>query len=128
MEERAPHIVFTDDLRAFSRKVVGEETNPYRIAQKLFAAVDQIPWAGAREYSTISNLSDYTLHAGHGDCGQPPAPTLFARRIMAACPGHSRHDRLVQRFRFGGEVLVAAHKLGKAIAPRRQPHRKLVHG
>ncbi|MET3652196.1 transglutaminase-like domain-containing protein [Dyella japonica] len=68
--ERAPHIVFTDDLRAFSHKVVGDETNPYRIAQKLFAAVDQIPWAGAREYSTISNLSDYTLHAGHGDCGE----------------------------------------------------------
>jgi len=68
--ERAPHIVFTDDLRAFSRKVVGGEKNPYRIAQKLFAAVDQIPWAGAREYSTISNLSDYTLHAGHGDCGE----------------------------------------------------------
>lgn len=68
--ERAPHIVFTDDLRAFSRKAVGNETNPYRVAQKLFAAVDQIPWAGAREYSTISNLSDYTLHAGHGDCGE----------------------------------------------------------
>nr|WP_235186653.1 transglutaminase-like domain-containing protein [Dyella japonica] len=68
--ERAPHIVFTDDLRAFSRKAVGDEKNPYRIAQKLFAAVDEIPWAGAREYSTISNLSDYTLHAGHGDCGE----------------------------------------------------------
>jgi transglutaminase-like putative cysteine protease len=68
--ERAPHIVFTDDLRAFSRKVVGAEKNPYRIAQKLFAAVDKIPWAGAREYSTLSNISDYTLHAGHGDCGE----------------------------------------------------------
>jgi transglutaminase-like putative cysteine protease len=70
VEQRAPHIVFTDDMRAFSRKVVGDEKNPYRIAQKLFAAVDQIPWAGAREYSTISNISDYTLHAGHGDCGE----------------------------------------------------------
>ncbi|WEN16031.1 transglutaminase domain-containing protein [Rhodanobacter sp. AS-Z3] len=68
--ERAPHIVFTDAMRAFSRKVVGNEKNPYRIAQKLFAAVDQIPWAGAREYSTISNISDYALHAGHADCGQ----------------------------------------------------------
>jgi transglutaminase-like putative cysteine protease len=68
--ERAPHIVFTDAMRAFSRKVVGDEKNPYRIAQKLFAAVDRIPWAGAREYSTISHISDYTLHAGHGDCGQ----------------------------------------------------------
>ncbi len=68
--ERTPHIVFTDAMRAFSRKVVGDEKNPYRIAQKLFAAVDQIPWAGAREYSTISNISDYALHAGHADCGQ----------------------------------------------------------
>ncbi|MFK2929718.1 transglutaminase domain-containing protein [Dyella agri] len=68
--ERPPHIVFTPAMRAFSRKVVGNEKNPWRIAQKLFAAVDRIPWAGAREYSTISNISDYTLHAGHGDCGQ----------------------------------------------------------
>jgi transglutaminase-like putative cysteine protease len=68
--ERAPHVVFTDAMRAFSRKVVGDETNPYRVVQKLFAAVDGIPWAGAREYSTISNISDYALHAGHADCGQ----------------------------------------------------------
>ena len=68
--ERPPHIVFTDDIRRFSREVVGDEKNPYRIAQKLFAAVDRIPWAGAREYSTISNISDYALHAGHADCGQ----------------------------------------------------------
>ena len=70
LAERPPHIVFTDDLRKFSREVVGDETNPYRIAQKLFAAVDRIPWAGAREYSTIPNISDYALHAGHADCGQ----------------------------------------------------------
>jgi hypothetical protein len=70
LSERAPHIVFTDALRAFSRSVVGGESNPYRIAQKLFAAVDRIPWAGAREYSTISNISDYALRAGHADCGQ----------------------------------------------------------
>ena len=68
--EQPPHVVFTDDLRAFSQRVVGDETNPYRIAQKLFAAVDEIPWAGAREYSTITNISDYALHAGHADCGQ----------------------------------------------------------
>lgn len=68
--ERPPHIVFTPALRDFSRGIVGDETNPYRIAQKLFAAVDRIPWAGAREYSTISNISDHALHAGFADCGQ----------------------------------------------------------
>ena len=70
LAERAPHVVFTKELREFSRRVVGEESNPWRIAQKLYAAVDRIPWAGAREYSTISNISDYALHAGHADCGQ----------------------------------------------------------
>ncbi len=68
--ERPPHIVFNEPLRLFSRQIVGDEKNPWRIAQKLYAAVDQIPWAGAREYSTISNISDYALHAGHADCGQ----------------------------------------------------------
>lgn len=68
--ERAPHVVFTDALREFSRQAVGDETNSWRIAQKLYASVDRIPWAGAREYSTISNISDYALHAGHADCGQ----------------------------------------------------------
>lgn len=70
LAERPPHVVFTEQMRLFSRQVVGDETNPYRIAQKLFAAVDEIPWAGAREYSTLTNISDYALHAGHADCGQ----------------------------------------------------------
>jgi transglutaminase-like putative cysteine protease len=68
--ERPPHIVFTQPMRLFSRQVVGDEKNPWHIAQKLYAAVDQVPWAGAREYSTITNISDYALHAGHADCGQ----------------------------------------------------------
>ncbi|WP_260477040.1 transglutaminase domain-containing protein [Stenotrophomonas sp. 278] len=70
LAERAPHVVFTPALRAFSQRVVGNETHPYRIFEKLFDAVDQIPWGGAREYSTISNISNYALHAGHADCGQ----------------------------------------------------------
>ena len=70
LSERAPHVLFTDALRLFSAQVVGDETNPYRIARRLFDAVDRIPWAGAREYSTITNLGDYALRAGHADCGQ----------------------------------------------------------
>lgn len=70
LAERPPHMVFTDELRAFSKQVVGDEKNPYRIAQKLFQAVDRIPWGGAREYSTITNISDYALRGDHADCGQ----------------------------------------------------------
>ena len=79
--ELAPHIAFTESLRVFSRQIVGDETNPYRIAQKIFAAVDEIPWAGAREYSTIANLSDYTLHAGHGDCGEQTLLLIALMRL-----------------------------------------------
>jgi transglutaminase-like putative cysteine protease len=68
--EDPPHIVFTNSLRIFSEQVVGDETNPWRIAQKLFSAVDEIPWAGAIEYSTITNISERALEAGHADCGQ----------------------------------------------------------
>ncbi len=68
--EEGPHIRFTPALRAYSRAIVGAETNPYRIARKLFAAVDAIPWGGAREYSTITDLGDYAYRAGHADCGQ----------------------------------------------------------
>lgn len=70
LQERAPHIQFTPSLRTLSDRIVGDETNPYRIAQKLFAYVDSIPWAGAREYSTIRNISQYAAEAGHADCGQ----------------------------------------------------------
>jgi transglutaminase-like putative cysteine protease len=68
--ERAPHVMFTESIRLLSRQIVGDEKDPWRITQKLYAAVDQVPWAGAREYSTITNISDYALHAGHADCGQ----------------------------------------------------------
>ena len=70
LQERAPHIHFTPALHALSQQIVGSEKNPYRIAQKLFAYVDSIPWAGAREYSTIRNISQYAAEAGHADCGQ----------------------------------------------------------
>ena len=70
LAERPPHIVFSDTLRKLSENIVGNEKNPYRIAQKLFAWVDtNIPWASAREYSTIKNISSYAYENKHGDCG-----------------------------------------------------------
>jgi len=70
LEQEYPHIVFTDTLRELSKRLIGPETNPYRIAQKLFAWVDEnVPWASAREYSTIPNLPMYAYENRHGDCG-----------------------------------------------------------
>ena len=68
--EKPPHIVFVKDLKELSHTIIGNETNPYRKAQLLFKWVDEnIPWASAREYSTIRNLSLYGFQNRHGDCG-----------------------------------------------------------
>ena len=70
LRERPPHIVFTPELQAISQEVVEGETNPYLIAKKLFKWVDEnIPWASAREYSTIRNIPTYAIENHHGDCG-----------------------------------------------------------
>lgn len=70
LKEEYPHIVFTEDLKTLSRKIVGDEKNPYRIARLLYAWIDEnIPWASAREYSTIRNIPQYCYENGHGDCG-----------------------------------------------------------
>lgn len=69
-KERPPHIVFTDEVKKLSNKIVGKEKNPYLIARKIFTWIDEnVPWASAREYSTIENISDYCLKNLHGDCG-----------------------------------------------------------
>lgn len=70
VEERPPHIVFTEELKALSKKIVGDEKNPYLIARKIFEWIDEnVPWASARDYSTIENISSYAYENRHGDCG-----------------------------------------------------------
>ncbi|MFC1547656.1 transglutaminase family protein [Candidatus Neomarinimicrobiota bacterium] len=70
VSEEAPHIVFTPELRELNTQIIGEETNPYLVARRLFEWVDNnIPWASAREYSTIRNISRYAHENMHGDCG-----------------------------------------------------------
>lgn len=68
--ERKPHIMFTEKIKNLSREIIGEEKDPYFIAKKIFEWISKnIPWAGAREYSTIENISDYCIRKGYGDCG-----------------------------------------------------------
>ncbi|MFC1725387.1 transglutaminase family protein [candidate division KSB1 bacterium] len=68
--QRLPHIVFTEELRALGREIVGDEKNPYRKMKNILKWIhDNRPWASAREYSTISNISMYCFTSGHGDCG-----------------------------------------------------------
>jgi len=69
--ERPPHIVFTDSIKALSKQIIGNETDPYQKIRKIFEWINtDFPWAGAREYSTLKNIPQYVLEIGHGDCGQ----------------------------------------------------------
>jgi hypothetical protein len=71
ISERPPHIVFSDIIKELSTQIIGDETKPYQKVRKIFTYIDEnYPWAGAREYSTISNIPEYVIKNGHGDCGQ----------------------------------------------------------
>lgn len=66
-----PHIQITDEIRRLAKDIVGDETNPVLQAAMIYKWIsEKFPWAGAREYSTIPNMSSYVLENGHGDCGQ----------------------------------------------------------
>lgn len=62
------HIVRMDSL---ARAIVGDETDPFRCSELVYDyVIERYPWAGAREYSTISCIPEYVLREKHGDCGQ----------------------------------------------------------
>jgi transglutaminase-like putative cysteine protease len=68
---QGPHMVFTPEIRALSRQIVGEETNPYWKARRCYEWIaEHIQYSYAIEYSTIRNISEYCLRQGYGDCGQ----------------------------------------------------------
>ena len=62
--------MFSDRIKSISAQIVGDETDPLKKLKKIFTWVDEnTPWASAREYSTISNIPEYSLENKHGDCG-----------------------------------------------------------
>ncbi|HBZ25272.1 MAG TPA: cysteine protease [Rikenellaceae bacterium] len=82
--ESGQHIRFSDNIRSAVKEAIGEESNPYLKARKIYEWIDSnFPWASAREYSTIENIPEYVLKNRHGDCGQ--VSLLFI--TMARCAG-----------------------------------------
>jgi len=69
--KEAPHVVFTPEMRALSRKIAPGETNHVRLAKSFYDWIStNIKYSYAIEYSTIRNISDYCRSRGYGDCGQ----------------------------------------------------------
>ena len=64
----SPHIIRLDSL---AQAIASGETNPFLLSEKVYDYIlHKYPWAGAREYSTISCMPEYVIKQGHGDCGQ----------------------------------------------------------
>ncbi len=67
----APHVVFTDKINELAQQIAGDEKNPMLQAKSFFDWIaDNIKYSFAREYSTLTNISDYCASNGYGDCGQ----------------------------------------------------------
>jgi transglutaminase-like putative cysteine protease len=67
----APHVVFTDKIRKLAREIIGSETNAMLQAKAFYDWIGgHVLYSFAREYSTMTNLSDYCLTHRYGDCGQ----------------------------------------------------------
>jgi len=67
----APHVVFTGRIKQLADEIIGPEKNPLRKAKAFYDWIaDEIKYSYAREYSTMTNISDYCFGHHYGDCGQ----------------------------------------------------------
>lgn len=66
-----PHILFSEKINELAERIAGSETNQMLRAQAFYNwMADNIKYSYAREYSTLTNISDYCANNGYGDCGQ----------------------------------------------------------
>ncbi len=69
--QEGPHVVFTPEMKALSAKIVGSEANPMLEAKKIYDwQCEHLLYSCARQYSTLTNISDSVRRNGYGDCGE----------------------------------------------------------
>jgi hypothetical protein len=82
--EQLPQISFSDNVRHLADSIAGEEKNPAVIMRKIYMWFkENIPWAGAQEYSIMPDIPGYVLQNRHGDCGMQ----TFLYMSMLRCKG-----------------------------------------
>lgn len=70
LEEVPPHYVFTPYLRRVLDEILGDETNPYLKAKKIYEYVTgHLMYSFVREYITLPNIPMYAATGWKGDCG-----------------------------------------------------------
>ncbi len=68
--EHPPHIRFTPFIRALAAEIAGDETDPLRLARRVYDSVcEHIRYSYVRDYLLIDNIPEFVLLNGYGDCG-----------------------------------------------------------
>ncbi len=68
--EQPPHIRFTPFIRALSAEIAGEETDPLRLARRVYDYIcTHVRYSYVRDYLLIENIPEFVLTNGYGDCG-----------------------------------------------------------
>lgn len=69
-DEVLPHIRFTPYIKALTKEIVGEETNPLKKARMIYDYVtSHVKYSYMPNYFTILDLVEYIAAGGKGDCG-----------------------------------------------------------
>ena len=89
--ERAPHIVFLDEIATLTDSLTNGLNSPFEKTRAIFYWIDQnIPWASALEYSIIECIPEYVLQNRHGDCGMKTLLFMsMARSLGIPCKWQS---------------------------------------
>ena len=70
LEERAPHIIFTPYLRSLAAEIIGEETNPLKIARRIYDYITcNLKYSFMRDYAAVDSIAEHMVINRKGDCG-----------------------------------------------------------
>ena len=70
LEERGPHILFTPYLRSLAAELIGDETNPLKIARSFYDYITcNLRYSYVRDYAALDSIAEYMAINQKGDCG-----------------------------------------------------------
>jgi hypothetical protein len=69
-QEKGPHIVFTPYLKAMAAEIKGDETNPVKIARRIYDYMTcNLRYTYVRDYASIDIIPEWMALGRRGDCG-----------------------------------------------------------
>ena len=81
--EALPHIRFTPYLVELANKIKGEETNPLKIAKRVYNYItENVNYSYLRDYLYIDQIPEFVLKNGKGDCGAQALTFITLCRIL----------------------------------------------